>query len=114
MNGRMRRTIQFHFMASEDEAALIAERMETSGIINISAYLRKMAIEGYVIHMDMKDIREMVTLLRRCSNNLNQYARRANDTGSIYAADIEDLQGRLDELWNMASSILSGFAKMPR
>jgi hypothetical protein len=101
-------------MASEDEAEMIAKRMEASGIVNASAYLRKMAIDGYVIHMDMRDIREMVALLRRCSNNLNQYARRANDTGSIYAADIEDLRDRLDGLWDMASSILSGFAKMPR
>jgi hypothetical protein len=100
-------------MASEDEAALIAERMAAAGIMNTSAYFRKTAIDGYVIRMDMKDIREMVTLLRRCSNNLNQYAKRANETGSVYAADIEDMRARLDGLWDMASSILSGFAKLP-
>jgi hypothetical protein len=113
MSERARRTVQFHFMASESEAALIAERMKASGIVNASAYLRKMSIEGYVIHMDTKDIREMVTLLRRCSNNLNQYAKRANEKGIIYTADIEDLRKRLDGLWDMASSILSGLAKMP-
>jgi hypothetical protein len=105
--------MQFHFMANENEAALITERMEAAGITNTSAYLRKMAIDGYVIRMNTKDIREMVSLLRRCSNNLNQYARRANETGNVYAADIEDLRARLDGLWDMTSSILSGFAKLP-
>jgi hypothetical protein len=100
-------------MISEDEAALITERMEAAGVRNLSAYLRKQAIDGYVIHMDMKDIREMVSLLRRCSNNLNQYARRANETGSVHARDIEDIKERFDGLWDMASSILSGFSKLP-
>jgi hypothetical protein len=110
---RNKRTVQFHFMASEDEAALIAERMEAAGIVNISAYLRKMSIGGYVIRMDMKDIREMVSLLRRCSNNLNQYARRANETGSIYAGDIEDIRTRIEQIWDVAENILSGFSKIP-
>jgi hypothetical protein len=100
-------------MASADEAALITERMEAAGIRNLSAYLRKMAIDGYVIRMDMEDIRDMVTLLRRCSNNLNQYARRANETGSVYAQDIKDLRKRLDGLWDAATSILSGLSKLP-
>ncbi|MCL1798340.1 MAG: MobC family plasmid mobilization relaxosome protein [Eggerthellaceae bacterium] len=114
MSDKARRTVQFHFMASDDEAALIAERMEASSITNTSAFLRKMAIAGYIIHMDTKDIKEMVTLLRRCANNLNQYAKRANDTGSVYATDIEDIRVRLDGLWEMNASILSGFANMPR
>jgi hypothetical protein len=108
-----KRTVQFHFMASGSEAEMIGDRMEAAGVKNISAYLRKMAIDGYIIHMDMKDIRELVSLLRRCSNNLNQYARRANETGSIYEGSIEDLKERFEALWDMASAILSGFAKLP-
>jgi hypothetical protein len=100
-------------MASEGEAGMIRERMKVTGIRNVSAYLRKMAINGYAIRMDMKDIREMVSLLRRCSNNLNQYARRANETGSIYAADIEDIRTRIEQIWGAAENILSGFSKIP-
>ena len=86
---RQIRGTQLHFVVSEQEAELIKERMTQAGISNLSAYLRKMAVDGYIIHLDMAEIREMTKLLRICSNNLNQYARRANENGSIYAADIE-------------------------
>ena len=70
------------FVMSEPEAELVKERMAELGITNLSAYLRKMAVDGYIIHLDMGDIQEMIRLLRICSNNLNQYTRRANETGS--------------------------------
>lgn len=94
------RNVQLHFFVTEPEAELIKERMAELGITNFSAYLRKMAVDGYIIHLDMGDIQEMIRLLRICSNNLNQYTRRANETGSVYAADVEDLRTRLDDLWN--------------
>ena len=70
------RSVLFNFFASEEEAALIRQRMADSGIVNLSAYLRKMAISGYHINLDLSDVRELVSLLRRCSNNLNQIAKR--------------------------------------
>ena len=110
---RQIRGTQLHFVVSEQEAELIKERMTQAGISNLSAYLRKMAVDGYIIHLDMAEIREMTKLLRICSNNLNQYARRANENGSIYAADIEYLRTRLDELWNIANRLISEFANIP-
>jgi len=106
------RNIQLHFYVSELEAERIKERMEQSGIRNLSAYLRKMAVDGYVIHLDMSDIQEMTRLLRICSNNLNQYTRRANETGSVYAADVEDLRARLDGLWDGMDQLLRGLANI--
>ena len=97
--GNNKRSVRAEFVMSESEAALVRERMAELGISNLSAYLRKMAVDGYIIHLDMSDIQDMIRLLRICSNNLNQYARRANETGSIYAADIEDLRTRLDDLF---------------
>ena len=64
----------------------------------MGAYLRKMAMDGYCVNMDLKGITELVRLLRICSNNLNQYAKKANETGSIYKEDIQDLQIRLNEI----------------
>ena len=90
--GRDKRSVRVEFVLTEAEAALIKERMAELGITNLSAYLRKMAVDGYIIHLDMGDIQEMIRLLRICSNNLNQYTRRANETGSVYAADVEDLR----------------------
>ena len=104
------RNVQFHFYVSEQEAAAIQERMEQIGVANLSAYLRKMAVDGYIIHLDMSEVQELVRLLRICSNNLNQYARRANKTGSIYEADIEDLQKRLDEIWELSRQTLASLA----
>ena len=106
------RNVQLHFFVTEPEAELIKERMAQTGVANLSAYLRKMAVDGYIIHLYMDDIQEMIRLLRICSNNLNQYTRRANETGSVYAADVEDLRTRLDDLWNGMDKLLRGFANI--
>ena len=83
-----KRDVQLHILASEKEVSLIKERMNLIGVSNLSAYLRKVAIDGYIINLDLKEVRELIRLLRICSNNLNQYTRKANETGSVYAADI--------------------------
>ena len=107
-----KKTVRMQLGSSQKESDLIKERMAELGITNLSAYLRKMAVDGYIIHLDTGDIQEMVRLLRICSNNLNQYARRANETGSIYATDVEDLRERLDGLWDQMDRLLRGFANI--
>ena len=110
--GHDKKSVRVEFVMSEQEAELVKGRMAELGITNLSAYLRKMAVDGYIIHLDMSDIQEMIRLLRICSNNLNQYARRANETGSIYAADVDDLRTRLDGLWDGMDKLLRGFANI--
>ena len=110
--GHNKKSVRVEFVMSEQEAELVKGRMAELGITNLSAYLRKMAVDGYIIHLDMSDIQEMIRLLRICSNNLNQYARRANETGSIYAADVDDLRSRLDILWDGMDKLLRGFANI--
>lgn len=110
--GHDKKSVRVEFVMSDQEAELVKGRMAELGITNLSAYLRKMAVDGYIIHLDMGDIQEMIRLLRICSNNLNQYARRANETGSIYAADVEDLRNRLDGLWDGMDKLLRGFANI--
>ena len=78
--------------------------------MNMSAYVRKMALDGICVRLDLADVRQLTVMLRRCTNNLNQYAKRANETGSIYAADIEDLQNRLDEIWELSRQSLAQLA----
>lgn len=95
-----------HFLASKEEVERIRQKMEEIGIRSMGAYLRKMALDGYCINLDLQDVKTLVSLLRICSNNLNQYAKRANETGSIYAADIQDLQERLEEIWIGMKEIL--------
>lgn len=106
------RPIQLCLWVNESEAALIRERMAATGITSFGAFARKMLIDGYHVNIDLSDVREMVTLLRRCSSNINQIAKRANETHSIYAEDIQDLRGQYSELWEAANKILTGLAKI--
>lgn len=86
-----KRNIQIIFWVSEEEREQIQAKMDQVGTENLSAYLRKIAIDGYILKLDLPELREMISLLRRSSNNLNQIARRLNETGRFYAADMEDI-----------------------
>lgn len=99
-----------HFVMSQDELDRMQQKMQEVGIQNKSAYLRKMALDGYCVNLELEDVKKMVSLLRYCSNNLNQYAKRANTTNSIYADDIQDLQNQLEEIWLSAKEILARLA----
>ena len=79
---------------------------------SLSAYIRKMALDGYCLHLDLQELRRMAYLLQMCSTNLNQYAKRANECGQVYAADVEDLRTRLDELIDIGKQILSRLADL--
>ncbi len=107
-----RRNQEIHVLLSRSELARIRIKMEELGVKSLSAYLRKMALDGYCIRLDLQDVQELVRLLRICSNNLNQYARRAHETRNIYEADIRDLQGRFDELLSMGKEILARLASI--
>ena len=86
--------------------------MESSGILSIGSYLRKMALDGYCLHLDLPQLRRMAYLLQMCSNNLNQYTKSANENGQVYAADLEDLRARLDELISISKQILSQLSNL--
>ncbi len=81
-----------HFRVSKAELDIIRQKMQEVGVRNMGAYLRKMAMDGYCIRLDLGDLKKVVFLMRYASNNLNQYARKANETGSVYLEDIQDLQ----------------------
>ena len=97
---------------TETELQQLEERMKSSGIQNKSAYLRKMAINGYIIQVDLSEVKEMIRLLRINSNNLNQYVRKANECGSIYEDDIRNLQEQQKSLWVEMRKILEKLSKL--
>ena len=105
-----RRNQQLHFRVSKAELDRIHVKMAELGIVSIGAYLRKMALDGYCIRLDLQELSRMAYLLQMCGNNLNQYAKRANESGRIYRADMEDLRARLDELIGLAKQILARLA----
>lgn len=105
-----KRNVQIIFWVTEDERDMIEQKMAQVGTDNLSAYLRKIAIDGYIVKLDLPELREMISLLRRSSNNLNQIAKRLNETGRFYTADLEDMLRRQEQLWQTANRILSRLA----
>ena len=97
---------------TKNEKNRIYEKMYGMGIRSLSAYIRKMALDGYCLNLDLPQLRRMSYLLQNCSNNLNQVAKRANECGKVYAADMEDLRQRLDELIEIGRQILSRLAEL--
>ena len=97
---------------SKTEENRIYEKMLSMGIRSLSAYIRKMALDGYCLNLDLPQLRRMSYLLQNCSNNLNQVAKRANECGKVYAADMEDLRQRLDELMETGRRIRSRRAEL--
>ena len=106
------RDIQVNFRVSPKELALIEQKMSQLGTKNREAYLRKMALDGYVVQLDLPELKELVSLLRRSSNNLNQLTKRVHETGRIYDADLDDLHQSQERLWDAARDILSALAKL--
>ena len=97
---------------TKTEKNRIYEKMFSMDIHSLSAYIRKMALDGYCLNLDLPQLRRMAYLLQNCSNNLNQVAKRVNESGKIYSADLADLRTRLDELIDIGKQILSKLAEL--
>lgn len=97
---------------TESEIALIKEKMEEYGTTNMSAYIRKMAIDGYIVKLELPELKELVRLLANYSNNLNQIAKRVNVTGDLYSTDFDEIRRQQDDLWAAAEKIIRVLAKV--
>ena len=86
--------------------------MKGLGIQNRSNYIRKMILDGYVVRLDTEPVRELISLFRRCGNNLNQYAKVANATGRVYASDIAELREEFDEIREMMKKLVGEMTKV--
>jgi hypothetical protein len=106
------RQIQLKFRVTPQEREMIEQKMAQLGTKNMAAYLRKISIDGYVIRLELPELKEMVSLLRRSSNNLNQLTKRVYETGRVYDADLEDIVQNQERLWRAATDILAVLAKL--
>ena len=109
---KRKREVQLNFRVSPEELALIEQKMAQLGTTNREAYLRKMALDGYVVRLELPELKELVSLMRYSSNNLNQLARRAHETGRIYDADLEDISRRQEALLDGVHQVLTQLAKL--
>ncbi len=110
---KRRRGVPLYVWVSEEEYAAIGERMAQAGTQNLSAYIRKMALNGYVLNVDLTPVRELVSLQRRCANNLNQVAIHANTYG-VYPSEIAALQKDYNNLWKEINNILNQLSTVIR
>ena len=101
-----KRNIQVKFYVTAEEKELMEQKMTQLQTKRIGAYLRKMAIDGYIIYVDTKDIKEMNKLLSAIGRNINQIAKRLNESGRAYDTDLAEIQEKQDQLWGLANRIL--------
>ena len=106
------RTVGLYTKVSPEEKKVINQKMALLGTTNLRAYLRKMAVDGYVVQLDMGSVVELVKLLRSISNNVNQIARRCNETHNLYAQDVEDLRRGYAQVWEGINALLKKFEKL--
>lgn len=104
--------IGIYFKVSEKERELIGKRSGEAGIRNLSAYLRKMALNGYIIRLDIPTLRELGRLMHVTANNVNQIARRVNETHSVYVEDMQDLQQGYSRVWDGVRNVLRELSKL--
>ncbi len=101
-----KRNIQMKFWVTEEEKRLIGEKMAQLPTKKYGAYLRKMAIDGYIIQVDTTGIKEMTKALGSIGRNINQIARRVNAGGPAYQADMEEVLARSEQIWQLQRRIL--------
>lgn len=109
---KRKRDVPVLFWVSAEELELIHQKMQQYGTENLSAYLRKMALDGYVVKLELPELKELVSLMRRSSNNLNQLTRKVHETGRVYNADLEDISQRQEQLWEGVKEILTQLSKL--
>jgi len=112
MAQKLKRSINMGFRVNEDEKYFIEKRMEAAGWTNFRSFVLHCLVRGQIIKPDIAEIREMNTLLRNVSNNINQIAARANSTSRVYESDIAEIQTKQTELWEQQNKIIGAITKM--
>ncbi len=106
MSETRKRNISVRFRVSQEEYDLIQARMDTIGTKNLEAFLRRMALDGMIVRLDMPELKQMISLLGYMGNNVNQIAKRLNEIGKYYDTDIADIVKNQEQLTNLANAIL--------
>ena len=112
MQQNLQRNHAMTFRVTEKERDMIRRRMEQSGIISLRGYLLKMAVDGRVIRVELDSVKEMNRLLSNATSAIDQMAERINETGRTYAADLNDIKARQEEIWVQQKEILNRLNKV--
>ncbi|RGD65096.1 plasmid mobilization protein [Dorea amylophila] len=104
-----KRNVQIIIRVTEEERALIEEKMQQIPTLNLSAYARKMLIDGYIITLDLQEVKGHTAQLQKIGVNVNQIAKRINETGRIYADDMDEMKRVMEEVWRLERRLLLQF-----
>ncbi len=104
-----KRNVQIIIRVTEEERALIEEKMRQIPTLNLSAYARKMLIDGYIITLNLQEVKGHTAQLQKIGVNVNQIARRINETGRIYADDMGGVKRLMEEVWRLEHRLLLQF-----
>ena len=98
------RPIRIEFCVSENEHRLIKAKMEQLGTKNMGAYLRKMAIDGYIVTTDSTPLKKQYEEMHKIGVNINQIAKKVNTNGDLYPEEMKELKGMVKEIWRILRS----------
>ena len=101
-----------YFKVTDEERRLIERKMELAGVHNMSAYIRKMCIDGYTVNLQIPELSECARLLRYTSNNINQIARRVNSGSGVYPDEIDEIKLKLSQTNELFGNILEQLSKI--
>ena len=106
------RSRQVKFWVSEEEYQLLQKKMEAAGGVNQGAYIRKMILDGYIVNLDIPELKEIIRLLSITSNNVNQIARQLHGTGSVYQQDLAEVEKQLEQNYKMLRKLITKLSKI--
>ena len=106
------RSRQVKFWINEEEYELLQKKMEAAGGVNQGAYIRKMILDGYIVKLDIPELKEIIRLLGPIGNNVNQMARKVNAGSSIYKENIEEINTKLEQVYKMLIRVMRGLGKI--
>ena len=109
---KLKRNVNMGFRVTEEEKQWILERMAQANISSLRVYLLKMAVNGWVVNLDLAEVSECSRLLRSISNNVNQIAKFVNTMGAVYVSDMEKIQSQLEAVWQQQDKILRSLSKI--
>ena len=109
-----KRNVQIIIRVTEEERALIEEKMQQIPTLNLSAYARKILIDGYIITLDLQEVKGHTAQLQKIGVNINQIAKRINETGRIYADDMDEIKRVMEEIWRLERRLLLQFKSLTK
>ena len=112
MKPNRNRSRQVKFWVNEEEYELLQKKMEAAGGVNQGAYIRKMILDGYIVNLDIPELKEIIRLLSITSNNVNQMARQLHSSNSIYPQELTEVETQLDQVYKLLRKVMKGLSKI--